>query len=63
MQLTINQLLEKFDGLKVDQMTVELGQKRQRLIDYKKQGGAKGGLIRIENSDSIIREIEKAKRS
>ena len=45
---TINQLLDKFDTLKLDQMTPELGKIRQNLIDMKRQS-PKGGLISIEN--------------
>ena len=57
---TINQLLDKFDTLKLDQMTPELGKIRQNLIDMKSQS-PKGGLISIENSKEIVGLINDAR--
>jgi len=57
---TINQLLDKFDTLKLDQMTPELGKIRQNLIDMKRQS-PKGGLISIENSKEIVGLINDAR--
>lgn len=57
---TINQLLDKFDSLKIDQMNSKLGTIRQNLIDMKRQS-PKGGLITIENSKEIIALINDAR--
>ena len=51
--LTCNQLLEKFDTIKLDSMTIELGEIRERIIDLKRSD-PKGGLIPVENSGAII---------
>jgi hypothetical protein len=56
--LTCNQLLEKFDSIKLDSMTIELGEIRERIIDLKRSD-PKGGLIKVENSNSIIILIDK----
>ena len=58
--LTTNQLLEKFDSIKLDAMSIELGVIRQNLIDLKRSG-PKGGLITVENSELIINLINKEK--
>ena len=58
--LTINQLLDRMQEIKVSNMTEELGQIRQHLIDYKRNGGCASGLILVNNTEDILSKIEVA---
>lgn len=57
---TINQLLDKISDLTLDEMTIELGEIRQQLIDRKKSH-PKGGLLKVGDTDDIMEMIAKAR--
>lgn len=61
-QKTINQLLDAFGQLTIDQMesNPKLGETRQRLID-RKQNHSKGGLLKVRSTYEILCMIEFAK--
>jgi len=59
-KLTINQLLDKINELKLDDMNQHIGTIRQNLINMKREH-PKGGLRRIENSEHILELIQSAK--
>ena len=61
MELTVNQLLDKIDSkCTIDDLNndPDLAQARIGLIDLKSQ--VNGGLIKIKNSESILKKIKKA---
>ena len=53
---TINQILDAISEIKMDSMTLKLGEVRQTLIDYKKDT-SKGGLYLVENTAEIMELI------
>ena len=57
--MTINQLLDRFDQVTIDQMNPYLGKLRQNLINLKRNH-PKGGLRKVENAKQIMSIIEDA---
>ncbi len=58
--MTINQLLDEINELKIDSITPAIGKIRQNLINHKKES-AKGGLIKVDQTHSIMLLISHAK--
>lgn len=57
--MTINQILDKFSEMTIDEMTPALATKREALIQLKRN--RQDGTIHIQNADEIIDMIQRAK--